>query len=410
MSEEHSMLKKNKSAVIAAVFLVIGIIIGFSFHTPQGSRALSTLPVVNNFVLDSTPPENVDLTSFWKAWNVLDAKFVEKNSSSTPPTTEEKVFGAIQGLANSYGDPYTVFFPPKEAALFNSDITGNFEGVGMEIGVRDNVLTVIAPLKDTPAYRAGILSGDKIVAIDGKSTEGISADEAVSRIRGKKGSTVVFDIVRDGELIKIPVVRDVIEIPTVNTILRDDGVFVIQVFSFTSSSADLFRTALAEFEKSSADKLIIDLRGNPGGFLEAAVNMASWFVPEGEVIVTEANGRNGKDVVHRSRGYTLAKKPKKIAVLIDGGSASASEIFAGALQDYGLATLVGTQSFGKGSVQELVPITPKTSLKVTVARWLTPKGRSISGNGLTPDVEVMFNRDTDKDEQLEAAAGILKGT
>jgi len=280
--------------------------------------------------------------------------------------------------------------------------------VGMEIGIRDDVLTVVAPLKGTPAEAAGLLSGDKIIAIDGKSTERMSSDAAVRLIRGEGGTTVTFTLLRgESEVLEISVVRAVIEIPTIDTELRDDGVFVISLYNFGATSPDLFRNALQEFIDAGTTNLVIDLRGNPGGFLEAAVDMASWFLPDGAVVVREDQGSGQKEKVQRSRGYAVFNDSLNLAVLIDGGSASASEILAGALKDHGIATIVGATSFGKGSVQELINITGDTSLKVTVARWLTPNGLSISHEGLIPDVEVEYDPDTTEDRQLEAAAKLL---
>jgi len=388
-------------AIIGALIFAVGFGSGVFIRGGQNLQAFSL------FGPDATPDEEVDLSTFWKVWNTLEEKFVQ-NASSTPPTNDELIYGAAQGLASAYGDPYTVFLPPAEAELFADDISGNFEGVGMEIGIRDGVLTVVAPLKGTPAEAAGLLSGDKIIAIDGKSTERMSSDAAVRLIRGEGGTTVVFTILRgDSEVLEIPVVRAVIEIPTIDTELRDDGVFVISLYNFGATSPDLFRNALQEFIDARTTNLVIDLRGNPGGFLEAAVDMASWFLPDGAVVVREDQGSGNKEKVQRSRGYAVFDDSLNLAVLIDGGSASASEILAGALKDHGIATIVGATSFGKGSVQELINITGDTSLKVTVARWLTPDGISISHEGLIPDVEVEYDPDTTEDEQLEAAAKLL---
>jgi len=391
---------------IVALLIVGAFFAGTQFAKGGGDTVLG---------LDSTQPQGVDFDPVWRAWNVLNTKYVPATSTD-PVTDQDRVWGMIAGMTNALGDPYTVFFPPEDAELFESEISGNFEGVGMEIGMRDDVLTVVAPLKDTPAYKAGIESGDTIIQIDGESTQGITVDKAVKKIRGERGTSVEFTIIREGEdePLTISVVRDVINIPTVSTDvskgagLREDGVYVIELYNFSATSQFLFREALRSFIESGSDKLILDLRGNPGGYLEAAVDMASWFLPTGKVVVSE---RGEEERIHRSRGYAVFNENLKMAILVNGGSASASEILAGALQEHGIATLVGEQTFGKGSVQELVDITPETSLKVTVARWFTPNGTSISERGLTPDIEVERTREdyeNDRDPQKERAAEYLK--
>jgi len=358
---------------------------------------------------DLGKPQNVEFDTFWKSWLILNEKFVSDKEEIT--NDQDKVWGAIQGLASSFKDPYTVFMPPVDSAIFEGDIAGNFEGVGMEIGIREDMLIVIAPLKDTPAERSGIMPQDKILEIDGTSTLNMRTDEAVNLIRGEKGTDVMLLIKREGEdeNLEISITRDVINIPTLETEIID-GVFVIRLYSFTAVAPDLFRNALREFIGVNTNRLLIDLRGNPGGYLEVANDIASWFLPVGKVVVTEDYGENQDDKVHSSKGYDIFNNNLKIAILINGGSASASEILAGALSEYGKATLIGTQSFGKGSVQELIKITPETSLKVTVARWLTPLGNSISENGLTPDIEVEITIDDIKageDPQTDKAIKYL---
>ena len=400
--------------IISTVLIVAAFIVGLYIGAQNAQVANGSVFSVGN----SAPPEDVDLEPLWKAWRILNEKYVPTSESAI--STEEQVFGAIQGLTSSFGDPYTVFLPPAEAEIFQEDISGNFEGVGMEIGIRDSGLVVVAPLKNTPAERAGLRSGDRILKIDDVSAEGMSTDEAVQRIRGERGTEVVFEVAREGEneLLTISVVRDVIEIPTIETELqdgssiglRDDGVFVIRLFNFSAISPGLFRNALREFIESGSDKLILDLRGNPGGFLEASVDMASWFVPTGKVIVTENVGENEEPRIHRSKGYDVFNNNLDMVVLINQGSASASEILAGALQEYGVAKLVGQPTFGKGSVQELIDVTDETSIKVTIARWVTPNGRSISDGGLEPDIAIEVTAEdieTGNDPQFDEAVRYL---
>ncbi len=353
-------------------------------------------------------PAGVDLAPVWKAWNLLEEKHVSVGTTTAPLSAQDRVWGMIKGLASAYNDPYTVFMPPQEARGFQQEISGSFGGIGVEIGMRNDLLTVIAPLKGTPADTAGLKAGDLIVEVNGKSTSNMTIDDAIDTIRGEVGTVVTLTIAREGEreFLTIPVTRGTIEVPTLDTKFRDDGVFVISLYNFGGTAEAEMQKALREFVASGSTKLVLDLRGNPGGYLDAAVDMASYFLPLGDVVVTEDYGDKQPPVVHRSKGYDITKPNWRIAVLIDGGSASASEILAGALSQQGKAKLIGEKSFGKGSVQELDDITPDTSLKITIARWLTPNGSSISEQGLTPDLTVPYtNADATagRDPQLDAA-------
>lgn len=393
------------------IFSVLVVAVAFGFGLYLGTtRAFPNLSFTQ---VSTTAPEDADLTSFYAAWNLLDENFAASTSTDDISPTE-RVYGAVKGLADSYGDPYTVFFPPVENENFITMVRGDFGGVGMEIGKKDGALIVIAPLKDTPASRSGVEAGDYIVSIDGEDTAGMAVDEAVGKIRGPKGTDVLLTFVRkdkdNGTPFNLTITRDTIVLPTIDTKLRDDGVFVISLYNFDSNAPQMFRNAIREFANSSSDKMLIDLRGNPGGYLEAAVDMASWFLPVGVTIVTQAYQDESRNVVSRSYGYNVFTDKLKLAILIDGGSASAAEILAGALSQNGKATLVGATSFGKGSVQQLFPVTSDTSLKITVARWLTPNGTSISHEGLEPDIAVEFtdkDREADKDPQLDRAVQYL---
>lgn len=403
------------AALFCTIFLlVIGFVAGYALAVRTAHAGVSLGKV-------EMPPD-VDFSPVWKAWGVINEKFVPAAvSTSTPLATsteklnQEKVWGMIQGLAGSLNDPYTFFMPPSESKQFASDMKGSFEGVGMEIDVKDGVLTIVSPLKGTPASRAGLKSGDQILEIDGISTEGMDSTAAVNKIRGPKGSAVVFTIQRAGwsEPRKIKVIRDVINVPIVVTTERPDGIFEIQLITFTANAPDLFRSALREFVQSGRTKLILDMRGNPGGYLEAAVDMGSWFLPSGAIIVTEDYAGHAHNIVHRSLGYNIFNKNLQMIILIDRGSASASEILAGALRYQGVATLVGSHTYGKGSVQELVEITPDTSLKITVARWLGPDGSQIPREGIAPNYEVALSdedRIAGRDPQLDKAIELLGGT
>lgn len=412
--EENTQKKIPLLPIVGTVVAIVLMLSAFTTGVFVGSNKDITknMPAFAANLLPATQPEGLELEPLWRTWNVINEKFVSsKVASSTAsstdstikgPTDEEKVWGMIQGLAASLDDPYTVFMPPSEAEIFQDDISGSFEGVGMEIAIRNRILTVVAPLKDTPAYRAGLKSGDLITKIDETDTKNMSVNDAVKLIRGPRGSTVRLTVIREGELdlLKIDVIRDTINIPTIETYKRSDGIFVIELMSFTAVSPDLFRKAIKEFTEAKTDKLIVDLRGNPGGYLQAAVDMASWFLPSGGIVVTEDYGDNQEKTVHRSNGYNIFNEHLKLVILVNKGSASASEILAGALRDHDKATLVGTNTFGKGSVQELVDITDDTSLKITVARWILPDGGHIGGGGIEPEVLVELT-DEQKEKLLE---------
>lgn len=389
------------SIIFIGVILGLGIYLGYS-HRPEIDKITS--------VINKTPQveTNADFSSFWKVWNVLNEKSIYANKVSD----QDRVWGAISGLASSLGDPYTVFFSPEENKSFKEEILGAFEGIGAEIAIKDKVLTVVAPLKDTPAWKAGLKAGDKVIKIGDTSTNNMTTDAAIDLIRGPRGTSVTLTVVRPGEseTREFSIMREKIQIPTIDTQLREDGIFVISFYSFSENSANLFRDALIKFIDSKTDKLILDLRGNPGGYLDSAINIGSWFVDEGKVLLSEDSLDGSKPKMYRSHGPRLFSDKLKFVVLVDEGSASASEILAGALSEYKIATLVGEKTFGKGSVQELVKITDDTSLKVTVANWLTPNGVSISLEGLKPDVVVPITAkdvESKKDPQMDKAIQIL---
>lgn len=396
--------------VLAVATFVSGIYIG---HTDSlFGKSLS----IGNYLPQSseaTAKGAVDLGEFWKVWSLLDEKF-SSASSTSQVSQEDRVYGAIKGLVEAFGDPYTIYLPPSEAEQFEEDISGNFSGVGMEVGLREGLITIISPLPGTPAEKAGIFSGDVLVKIDDESTEGMRIDEAVKLIRGEKGTVVTFNIYREGEkeFLTIPVTRDNIDIPTVKTEKIGDT-FIISLYSFNAVAETKMQDAMNEFVASKSEKLVLDVRGNPGGFLQSAVDIASFFLPSGKVVVREQAGTSGEDKIFRSRNRQVKDfTPNTLIVLVDNGSASASEILAGALKDHGVATVIGVPTFGKGSVQELVELDDGSSLKVTVARWFTPNGVSISDGGLAPNIVIkrtVDNREAGVDPQKDAALRFLKG-
>ena len=351
--------------------------------------------------------QDVDFDLFWQAWDTLTAQYVDKDKLN-----EKKMFyGAIRGMVASLGDPYTVFMDPKIAQDFSDELAGTFEGIGAEIGIKDETITVIAPLPDMPAEKAGLKAGDKIMAIDKEPTVGMSVDEAVYRIRGARDTSVVLSVWRDGfeEVKDFTITRGIITVKSIKTELRADNIFVIQITNFNEDTQRLFGEAASEAINKNPAGIILDLRNNPGGFLDTAIEVASEWVEDG-IIVTEKYS-DDKKIEHLARGRSRLKTYPTV-VLVNEGSASASEIVAGALQDYGLGTIVGQKTFGKGSVQTLTDFSDGSSIKITVAKWLTPNGRSINDEGVIPDESVDYapeDYDAGTDPQLNRAVEILTG-
>ncbi|MFH1745085.1 MAG: S41 family peptidase, partial [bacterium] len=351
---------------------------------------------------------DVDFNLFWDVWDELEKQYVDKEKIN-----EKKMFyGALRGLTASLGDPYTIFMNPENTSEFESDLLGKFEGIGAEIGIKKSVLTIIAPLPGAPAEKAGLKAGDKVFEVNGTSTMGMSIEEAVSQIRGPKGTQVVLSVGRDGleGIQQISITRDEIVVKSVQTSMREDEIFVITMTGFNGDTKELFNAAVNEAINKNPKGIILDLRNNPGGYLEAAIEIASEWIEEG-IIVSE---KYTNDIVDDNYARGKARlKDFKTVVLVNQGSASASEIVAGALQDYDLATIVGKKTFGKGSVQSVTSLKDGSSLKITVAKWLTPEGRSINDEGIEPDYEVEYTNEdyeADKDPQMDAAVEVIDGT
>jgi len=399
---------KRVSAIAAALLFLTA---SFAIGTWYGYAHRPSVEKVLNVAGQKPPPplSAVDFTLFWEAWSRLEDKYVDKEKIDR----EKLVFGAIQGLAKSLGDPYTEFLPPAETKQFQEDIKGSFSGIGAEIGIRKGILTVIAPLKNTPAERAGIKAGDKIIKINDEVSVDMALDEAVRKIRGPKGTEVRLTILRNSsdKTREFKIIRDTIRVQILETEEKPDGVFVIKLHHFTEGAAFEFRKAVQEFFASDSKRVVLDLRNNPGGFLTVSVDIASWFIAPGEVVARERFA-DGSEDLYRSSGYRLLEKTPTV-VLVNEGSASASEIVAGALRDLRGIKLVGMKTFGKGSVQEVIQLPKDSSLKVTVAKWLTPKGEEINGKGLEPDIKVELPKDKElgqeEDPVLEKGIEVVKG-
>jgi len=299
---------------------------------------------------------------------------------------KELINGAIKGMLNQL-DPHSSYMPPEAFKEMQIDTKGEFSGLGIQIGVKDKMLTVIAPIEDTPAYRAGIKAGDTIIKIEGESTKDITLQDAVTKLRGPKGTPVTITVFREGwEKPKdFTIVREVIQIKSVKSKTLEDNIGYVKLTQFQQRTSDDLENALESLEKDKINSLILDLRNNPGGLLNGAVDVTSQFLPEGKLVVY-IKGRSGEQQDFNTSSTKNIDYP--MIVLVNEGSASASEIVAGALQDWGRAVILGTQTFGKGSVQTVIPLSDGSALRLTTARYYTPKGRSIQTTGITPDIVV----------------------
>ncbi len=397
----------------AAIILIVVIFVGGFF---AGKKSVPEAAVHDRIFFNKElgKPESIDFGLFWQALSKLEEKYV--NSSEID--YQELLYGAISGMTESLGDDYTIFMKPEKTESFIESVSGkeSFEGVGMEIGIKGKTLTVVAPLEGTPAYEAGIKAGDKILKIDDTPTDDLLLEEAVDLIRGDKGTQVILTVNR--KTFDVPkeftITRDVIEVPVIRwemlapSEVEGKDIAYIRIYHFASNLPSKFEDIVSEILKSDAEKIILDLRNNPGGYLEAAVEIASWFIPNKEVVVKE-EFKDGKINEYKSKGYQhLQSFP--MVVLVNGGSASAAEIVAGALHDIRGIKLIGEKTFGKGSIQSLERFKDGSSLKITVAKWLTPNGISIADEGLTPDVEIELTQediDADRDSQLDKAIEII---
>jgi len=358
------------------------------------------------------PPEEIDLSLFWETWKKLEEKFVSPEKFDI----QKMIYGAISGMVKSLEDPYTTFLNPEDSKKFLEDVTGYFEGVGMEIGIRKGQLQVVAPLEGTPAQKAGLRPGDKIIKINDTLTGDLTIDEAVNLIRGPKGTEVILTIFREGwqTTKEIKIVRTVIEVPSLKWELKEtsegEKIAYLKLYQFSEKASFDFAKAAIEILNSPAEKIILDLRNNPGGYLEVARDISGWFLERGQTVAIEDFGQDKEQKIYKAKGNArFLQYP--IVILINQGSASGSEILAAALRDNRGIKLIGEKSFGKGSVQELENLRGGSSLKITVARWLTPSGEFITDKGLEPDIKVEMTEEDyeqDRDPQLDKAIEIIK--
>jgi carboxyl-terminal processing protease len=342
---------------------------------------------------------------FWEAWDIVHREFVDQ-----PVDDTVLMRGAIRGLLDSLGDEHTGYMDPEEYSQANIPLEGEYEGIGAWVDTEAQFLTIIAPMPNSPAERAGLHPGDEIVAVDGQDVTGLDGSLVIRRVLGPAGSHVVLSIRREGEAedFDVEVVREKIAVPSVESRMLDDGIAYVRLFSFSESTDRDLRQALGDLLAQTPQALILDLRGNGGGYLSSAVDVASEFIQDG-TILTERYG-DGREQTYSANGNGLATEIR-LAVLVDAGSASASEIVAGAIQDYERALLIGETTFGKGSVQNWRALSGDGgAVRVTIARWFTPDDRSIQDAGLTPDIPVELTEDdfaARRDPQLDRAVEAL---
>ncbi len=351
-------------------------------------------------------PQDTDFSLIMEAYQILKNNFVDPDEIDN----RKMIHGAIAGMVEALRDPYTVFFNPEDTKRFLDDADGKFEGVGMEVGKRDNQFQVIAPLKGTPADLAGLMPGDLILRIDGVETANLSVEESVNLIRGPKGTEVVLSVFRAGwdDPREFLIIRDVIELPSLEWEMINGNIAHIKFYHFYKNADSDFKKIALEIMNSSARGIILDMRSNSGGYLEVSREIGGWFLEKGEVFVIEDSIKGSTEEKTRGTGR-LSQYP--IVVLMDKGSASAAEILAGALRDNREVQIIGETSFGKGSIQRLENLSDGSTIKVTVARWLTPNGYTISGKGLDPDVKVemiLEEYESGMDSQLEKAIEVIK--
>lgn len=401
-----------RNIILGSILLLIVFSIGWGLGYKGYKASIARFPQVNLTREVPVDKKNLDFNLFWRVWDTVSSKYYDKNKI----IPSEMVYGAIKGMVSAIGDPYTVYLPPNENKIVQEDLSGSFEGVGIQIGFKGNQLVVIAPLPGSPAEKAGIKAGDFIIGIKDemrkidRSTVGITLPEAVQVIRGKSGSKVTLTLLREGqeEPIVVDIIRRTIDVPSITKEYLDDGRVVhIKILKFSRETLDEWEKVVTEIvAEKDLQGVILDVRNNPGGFLDDAVEIASDFLNTGDVVVVEVQSGGGRNEYRAQKIGRL--KNLRTVVLINEGSASASEILAGALRDDKKIKLVGETTFGKGTIQEPIEIDGNGGLHVTIAKWLTPSGFWVNEVGLKPDLEVKDNPDTSQDEQLEKGLEIIK--
>ena len=403
-----NMPKNHVLRVLVAFLLIMSLGLGATAANAQSiknpfdpafTQNASVLEI--NYYLSQMGPDELAATlKLFRAVQVVKGQYVGTAEGPLLMT------GSLKGMVNSLGDPYSVYLDPKMFSELMLETKGSFGGVGIVLGVKDKQLTVVAPIEGTPAETAGILSGDLIVKIDGQDTKDMALDEAVGKIRGKEGSKVTLTIQRTGqEAEEYSLTRATIVLKSVSGKILENGIGYIRLSMFSETTGNDFTQKMSELTEQGMTSLILDLRNNPGGLIGESVKVARLLVPQGPIVSVI-----GKDGERETSQSYLEKTPLPLVVLINGGSASASEIVAGAIQDTSAGKLIGVKTFGKGSVQRIIPLDKDSAVKITIAEYHTPKDRSIHGKGIEPDivVEIPKDKDAKSDPQLDKAIEVLK--
>jgi len=409
---EHQDKKIKNRLSLQKILLIIGLFffIAASFSSGFYFGVIKTLQrqysTTVGKVLSNAPKyitkDFLETDLFWEVWEQLSTNFVDR-----PVNGKELFYGAVRGMVESAGDPYSIFLDPDETKIFQQELSGSFEGIGIEIGIKTDQLTVIAPLPNTPAAEAGLKAGDRILKIDGFDTTNIHLDYAVNLIRGEGGSIVTLTVQsKDADEARdVEITRDIIDVESVRWSIKkyQESTFaLVEILYFDDQTYFEFSKIANDILLEDPDGIILDLRNNPGGYLDTAIDVSGEFLNK-DTVVIENFGNTEQEYASESSGRL---KNMNVVILVNEGSASASEIVAGALQDHGRAVIIGEQTFGKGSVQDYSQFEDGSSLKLTVAKWLTPNGRSIDEEGITPDIIVELTEEdynNDRDPQLDAA-------
>ena len=395
--------KKRNSTLLAGAIILLAFIFGWAFGQLDLQSASCTS---NNITNKASKSKNVDFGVFWNVWDKVVTTFDGKIDY------QKMIYGATNGMVNAVGDPYTLYMTPEQTKSFDQELEGSINGIGAEVGVKNNRVIVISPMSGSPAEKAGIVANDIIISIDETDTTGMDLGTAVSKIRGEVGTKVKLKIDRAGKELDFDVIRAKIDTKSVVWSIKDNNIGLIEITRFDSNTTNLVRQATSEFKEKDVKGIILDLRNNPGGYLDSAVEVSSEFIKSGLIVSEKSVERDNIQQKYFASGKgTQTGINIPVVVLTNGGSASASEIVAGAIQDNGRGILIGEKTFGKGSVQTVQTLSDGSSVRITIAHWFTPKGKNISKEGIKPDTEIIMTEEdiaNQKDTQLDKAIQYIK--